>query len=206
MSAEEEENTSTKEEEGDKEGDDDEDNKEMAVPKERSKEASRRNNERRAATGDAMTSKWCTRCLQDKDLDDYYPNSTGALGRQSGCKVCQSSGQRQTRKGNSSCTPVNSKKKEATRRNSARRVVGGNAATSKWCTICLQDKELRDCPKNATQCRVCLNSAERQRTLEQDGESRTMKSVVKSRNLASMTLKEMRLPPRYAMFAWETRS
>jgi hypothetical protein len=44
-------------------------------------------------------------------------------------------------------TPVDSK--EANRRNHTRRAPGGNAATSKWCPGCFENKELSDYHKNS---------------------------------------------------------
>jgi hypothetical protein len=71
-----------------------------------------------------MTSKWCTRCLQDKELDDYYLNSKGALGRQVRCKACEGERQRNGNEENA-MTAVTSDSKEVSRRNKVRRAAQG---------------------------------------------------------------------------------
>lgn len=62
------------------------------------KEAARRNFARRAAGGDAVTSKWCTGCFQDKELDKYGEHSRSLLGRRAQCTECINSAERQKKR------------------------------------------------------------------------------------------------------------
>jgi hypothetical protein len=60
---------------------------------ERSKEATRRNKARRDDEGDVATSKWCTQCFEDKELDEFFngSNSNGNIfNRVADCKECRS--------------------------------------------------------------------------------------------------------------------
>jgi hypothetical protein len=66
---------------------------------ERSQEASRRNKARRDAEGDAAaSSKWCTKCFEDKPLDDFYESMSTLFGRRGLCKVCHSDSNRARRR------------------------------------------------------------------------------------------------------------
>jgi hypothetical protein len=48
-----------------------------------------RNLARRDTEGDAMTSKQCNVCSEDKELNNFDKSNEGILGRAGRCKVCQ---------------------------------------------------------------------------------------------------------------------
>jgi Skp family chaperone for outer membrane proteins len=57
---------------------------------ERSRQATRRNTARRDVEGETPSSKWCTKCLADKKLDDFPLGTSYISGRQSMCRPCLS--------------------------------------------------------------------------------------------------------------------
>jgi hypothetical protein len=58
---------------------------------ERTHEATRRNQVRREANGEGQgaSSKWCSKCLQDLALDEFYKSSGKIFGRQGQCRACR---------------------------------------------------------------------------------------------------------------------
>jgi hypothetical protein len=65
------------------------DNEESMEAANRIREATRRNQARRDALGEAATHKWCSQCLEDKELDVFRKDvSNKMFGRKGRCKAC----------------------------------------------------------------------------------------------------------------------
>jgi hypothetical protein len=152
---------------------------EGSVQQKRNKEATRRNVARRAAEGDEMTSKWCTGCLHDQKLDAYSTVSKGSLSRRARCKACVASAKRQKKKTHA----CKSKALGADAINWAKHAELGNATTSKCCTGCFEDKAVDEYSRNKRQgrharCKVCINSAQKQRRADNCGGSKATRKTV----------------------------
>jgi endonuclease/exonuclease/phosphatase family metal-dependent hydrolase len=171
-------------EEKEEENDEGEVKEDGAVQKEQKKEAMRRNVARRAAGGDAVTSKWCTGCFHDQKLDAYSTTHKGSLTRRSRCKTCVASTKRQKKKTNG-CESMSDTALGARARNRARHAEEGNAMTSKWCTSCSEDKELdeyghnkRDVLGRYARCKVCISSTQKERKAEKCGGSKATRKTL----------------------------
>jgi hypothetical protein len=173
---------------------------------ERSKEATRRNQVRRDVEGDAATSKWCTQCFEDKELDDFFNGpSTGEQDRSRGnifhrvadCKACRSENRRSKRAQDK--TETDEQSQDITQRNKARRDAEGEAATHKWCSKCFEDRPLDDFNKSASTllgrrgyCKDCTSSENKaKRRSKKDGEEKDARQKKKeevSEEAAAMEL------------------